>query len=366
MPLAGLGEVPKTAAAIALREVADTQKVQLAGALSGVNTGSGRFAIQGLQLRRSKTTPPPTLLDAVDTKVVNVTPSGSGDNIAYSFGLYTPEVHADGVFSIGSVQILTHPFENKIFSLKENNAYTSVKRIESIATQLGEGWDYSILKASVPSMKNGDKDATLHAELWTDYASASSTDYMVGGWWLLVPNNPAGDYTFGAFSKGEKYYHRSGTGSVKAAVEGTATYKGNAAGLHTSSEESRVSIQRLLGKVTLNADFGDDQAMGTISGTIDDLTLDGESARGQLLLPSVTFHNTRFTIIPIRATDNILNPKSNVGNIEGINYDGDWSGSFQGDSTGTDQPTSIVGVVGGSGDGNSFVASFGAKKVEDE
>ena len=49
-----------------------------------------------------------------------------------------------------------------------------------------------------------------------------------------------------------------------------------------------------------------------------------------------------------------------------VKAQGDWAGTFQGDPTGTDQPTGIVGVVGGSGGSNSFVASFGAKKVEEE
>ena len=58
----------------------------------------------------------------------------------------------------------------------------------------------------------------------------------------------------------------------------------------------------------------------------------------------------------------IIKMKNNVGNIKGINYMGDWAGTFQGDSSGNDQPTGIAGVVGGSGGGNSFVASLGAKK----
>ena len=211
-------------------------------------------------------------------------------------------------------------------------------------------------------MKGGDKDSTLYAELWTDVASAGENDYMVGGWWLLAPNNPAGDYRFGVLAKAEKYYPRS-SGTVKKEVTGTATYKGMAAGLHTSSENG---IERLLGKVTLNADFGDATAWGTIKGTIDDLTLDGDSVDGQILLTSSDFFEVSWHIRPIEATNASLNPKSNLGNIKGINYRGDWAGTFQGDSSGTDQPTGIVGVVGGSGGGNSFVASFGAKKVEAE
>ena len=370
LPLDGLGDGPKTAAAIALREVADTSKVQLTyGTDDDAEPWESRLAIQGLQLRLSKTQISlDTPYDRLDTKIVDVTPSGSGDNIAYSFGLYLPEARTDfAAFSAGFEQGLTHPFEHKIFSLEDNDDYTSVKRIESIASRLGEGWDYSILKSSVPSVKGGAKDSTLYAELWTDYASAGKSDYMVGGWWLLAPNNPAGDYRFGAIAKGENYYIASSSaeGAVKLDVTGTATYKGNAAGLHLSSENG---IQRLLGKVTLTADFGNASARGTIKGEINNLILGGESVGGQILFPSAPFHNVSWYVRPTYAMRNNpinfnLNPKSKVGNIKGINYQGDWAGTFLGDSSGTAQPTGIVGVVGGSGGGNSFVASFGAKKV---
>ena len=378
IPLTGLGDAPKLAAAIALKEVADTSKVQLTYSVGDPEPWASSLAIQGLQLRLSRSTDyrAPRVnslaVDLLDTKIAQVIPSGSGNNIAYFFGLYTPEgVTGSSTFAGGLGQGLTDPFEHKIFSLKnndkDNDAYTSVKRIESIASQLGESWDYSILKASVPSVKDGDKDATLYAELWTDYASAGENDYMVGGWWLVAPNNPAGDYRFGAIAKGENYYiaGSSAKGPVKPEVTGTATYKGPAAGLHTSSENGMVSIQRLLGKVTLTADFGTTATRGTIEGRINDLTLDGNSVGGQLLLPSATFHNVNWHIRPILTGNDNLNPKSDIGNIKGINYMGDWAGTFQGDASGTDQPTGIVGVVGGSGGGNSFVASFGAKKVEE-
>ena len=370
MPLAGLGDGPKTAAAIALREVADTGKVLATGFGT---TEDNQPIVSGFGPHGLNIVPPKDRAlgnnDFVETKIPKVVPSGSGDNISYSFKLYTPEDHATTpAFSVGIQQITTDPFGNEIFSLKDNAAFSSVKRIESIATQFGEDWDYSILKASVPSVKGGAKDSTLYAELWTDVASAGENDYMVGGWWLLAPNNPAGDYRFGSFARAENSYPRKDIGAVKNAVIGTATYKGNAAGLHASSENGMVSIQRLLGKVTLTADFGTTAAKGSIGGKIDNLTLDGDSVDGSLLLPKVTFHSTIWNIqSPITgATDEQINRTTNVGNIEGINYQGDWLASFQGDPSGAAQPTGIVGVVGGSGGGNSFVASFGAKKVEDE
>ena len=369
MPLDGLGDAPKLAAAIAIKEVGDTLKVQLAHTPDDTSQpATARLAIQGLLLRMSRTKEVGNSdYNLSETRIAEVNPRGSGDNIAYSFGLYTPKPLVGGsstAFTTGLRQIVSNPFEHKIFSLESNEDFTSVKRVESIATQFGTDWDYSILKASVPSVKDGAKDSTLYAELWTDYASAGKSDYMVGGWWLLAPNNPAGDYRFGALAKGENYNPRdSFLGAVKREVTGEATYKGNAAGLHVSSENGMVSIQRLLGKVTLTADFEDSANWGSIEGEINNLSLNGKNVPGQLLLPKSTFN---WDIRPILADDENLNPKSNIGNIDGINYMGDWAGNFLGNPSGLDQPTGIVGVVGGSGGGNSFVASFGAKKVENE
>ena len=159
MPLAGLGDAPKLAAAIALREVADTAKVQLVN-LYEKDPRESRVPIQGLQLRMSKTDASVggsnSSLNRLGTKLVDVTSSGSGDKIAYSFGLYTPGKDSRvTAFAQGLRQVMSNPFGNKIFLLENNKAFSSVKRIESIATQFGEGWDYSILKASVPSVKGG-------------------------------------------------------------------------------------------------------------------------------------------------------------------------------------------------------------------
>ena len=378
LPLDGLGDAPKLAVAMAIREVADATKVQLTAPKQPGHANYSQSALpydklslQGVQWRTGPQSPSALSRNfGNDTKLPKIVPSGSAGNITYSFGLYTPKVIAGQAIANSLLsQIRNQPFEHKIFALENKAAFTSVKRIESIATQLGKGYDYSILHAaSVPSVKDGAKDSKLYAELWTDYATAGANDYMVGGWWLLVPDNPAGDYRFGALARGENLYARWDpvTGQVKPAVTGKATYKGPAAGLFVSSENSMVSIQRLLGKVTLTADFGNASDRGTIGGRIDDLTLDRDSVRGQILLPKATLTNSMNSLRFPVSTGSDLNKKSNIGNIEGINYQGDWVGATLGDSSGTDQPTGVVGVVGGSGEGNSFVASFGAKKVEEE
>ena len=139
-----------------------------------------------------------------------------------------------------------------------------------------------------------------------------------------------------------------------------ATYKGHASGLHTSSEDG---IQRLLGKVTLTADFEGTSQRGNITGEDQQSNPRWWKRNGGNPTCLKLIYGGFFT--PILPTQTNLNPRSEIGNIKGINYKGSWAGSFpEWQFRWTDQPAGIVGVVGGSGGGNSFVASFGAKKVE--
>ena len=238
--------------------------------------------------------------------------------------------------------------------------------MEDIDLGFGSGYDSKILTGKIKAKKGGERDNTLHAEVWHNYGE-SSTDYHTGGVWLIVPDSPIDAYYFGAFANGENTYptDASGEGNVDNAVVGQAIYKGNAAGLVSSSEDGMVSIQRLLGKATLTADFGNATARGTIKGTIDDLTLDGDSVDGQLLIPEDDSMSSKL-LRGIRSGKTDVTTQF-VGNIDGIAYMGSWLGSFTGDRADNAQPTGIVGVIGGNGqNGSSFVASFGAKKVEDE
>ena len=317
-----------------------------------------------------------------NTKIPKVVPSRSSGDIGYMFDMfYMPRNVA---WSYGRDQI-QQPLrdEEKIFSLEGNDAFTSIERVESITTQFGEDWDYSILKASVPSMKDGEKDATLYAEVWTDLPGSSSSDYMVGGWWLLVPNSlvgnsAVGDYRYGVFARGEQYFTKGasgGSGEFVLPLTGTATYKGAAAGLHTSSENNIVKVSRLLGKVTIDMDFEGTGDRGNLKGRIHDLTLDGNGATGEI------FFNSSGDLLGHNILDSpgaSSNPASgretfnrllDIGNINGINYKGRFIGTFTGNrsSDNTKHPSGITGVIGGTATDNSglFTASFGAKKVEE-
>ena len=384
LPLAGLTALQKAGAAMAIQRPLEGKPFLYAERLKAVvsaNNGDANKDILHYTARVNYDEdkfmvflPNPYSGRFRGTKIPEIVPTESSGGVSYAFDMFNPSLDArkHSAFSTQLDEVVI-PLRVKVFSLKDNEAYASVKRVESIATQLGEGWDYSILQASVPSVKGGEKDSTLYAELWTDLpsSSVSATDYMVGGWWLMVPDKANGDYRFGAVANGAKGFLREVRASVGLpGLTGSATYKGHATGLHTSSENGMASIQRLLGKVTLTANFQDTASRGWLEGKIHDLTLDNQTVEGEILLIRNTTNGGRLsTIISdgdyARAA---AHKKYDIGNIEGVNYKGRWAASFTGDraSDNSNHPTGIVGVVGGSGGGNSFVASFGAKKVEAE
>ena len=203
------------------------------------------------------------------------------------------------------------------------------------------------------------RTATLHSEIWTDYSSDNTNDYMVGGVWLLVPTDirDIEAYDFGGFVRGEKPLKRNAIGEI----EGSATYKGSAAGLHTSWDNNMVKISRLLGKVTLTANFLDGTKHGTVDGSVYDLMLDGKEVSGSFTL-------SRDMDLANYRVKNPYNKEVNIGNINGINYTGAWYAVFQiPGATDAAIPGGVVGTIGGTGtNGNTVVATFGAYKVESE
>ena len=72
--------------------------------------------------------------------------------------------------------------------------------------------------------------------------------------------------------------------SSLATVQGTATYEGAAVGVYSDETGGSTEIGYLDGDVTLSADFGDRNSLGTISGSITNFQVDGVPAAGRLNL----------------------------------------------------------------------------------
>ena len=250
--------------------------------------------------------------------------------------------------AIKNYQVMTADFD--IDKDETSNASTLPRNVWDSPVYTGSAKIAHLLKP---------RTATLHSEIWTDYSSDNTNDYMVGGVWLLVPTDirDIEAYDFGGFARGENPLKRNAIDEI----EGTATYKGSAAGLHTSLEGDRVKISRLLGKVTLIANFLDGTKYGTVDGNVYDLMLDGKEVSGSFTL-------SRDMDLPNYVVQNPYNKDLNIGNINGVNYTGAWYAVFQiPGATDADIPGGVVGTIGGTGtNGNTVVATFGAYKVESE
>ena len=94
----------------------------------------------------------------------------------------------------------------------------------------------------------------------------SKADYLLFGVWL-DETEPGAD-TFGAIATGGQEF----TANNVEALEGKATYSGSAVGAHHKTGSAVSSFD---GDANLTADFGADDAVGTIEGTIDNISVDG-------------------------------------------------------------------------------------------
>ena len=212
--------------------------------------------------------------------------------------------------------------------------------------------------------------------------AAENPDYLVFGIWLDEDGStdPDSQPAFAAFAGG-------GEGITSfvdyAALTGTATYTGSAAGVYTAGE----SVDWFEGDAELDADFGeapetgDDDQNGTISGMISNIMAGGVDTGDVISLRSADIvatgsafsGNARMGMGEIQPDDSVTYP-----------YNGTWSGNFFGanaavednDQTDVDEamdaaaPDAVAGTFGvsgtmGEGDDavtSTYVGAFGARR----
>ena len=156
---------------------------------------------------------------------------------------------------------------------------------------------------------------------------AADTVYASYGWWLHKSADDS-TYTASAFhdAKGAP------TALVDAtlnALQGTATYMGGAAGKYalSSSTGGTNDAGHFTARATLEADFGDDTAGGTITGTIDNFM----GADGMARDWSVELKEATITAATPIATLSRTDADDTVWTIGGVDADasGEWSGSLR-------------------------------------
>ena len=207
------------------------------------------------------------------------------------------------------------------------------------------------------STVNGRTRMTLTGS-WIFVSSTTTTvttpdaDYLAGGVWLIVPDDAssAADYVFGAFGDGSDPFLQSSL----AAVQGTATYEGDATGVYTEESGGTTGVGYFDGDVTLTADFGDRTGLGSISGSITGFEVDGVPEDGTLNLGTAS----------IGSRDSGFFTGAVTGSDDERSYTGHWGGQFFGSGESDGRPGSVAGTFGGHSDDDAvnFVGVFGAHK----
>lgn len=177
-------------------------------------------------------------------------------------------------------------------------------------------------------------------------------DYLAGGVWLFVPDGAtsAAQVTFGAFADGNDPFRQSDL----TAISGSARYEGLAAGLYSAGSGAETELGYWGGSITLNADFGGAGDLGTISGSLTNVSVDDERYAGSLTLGAAS----------IGSTDSGFFEGDVSGTVEGTAYSGKWGGQFFGNGEADGKPGSVAGTLGGrsANDTVTFVGGFGAYK----
>ena len=205
-------------------------------------------------------------------------------------------------------------------------------------------------------------------------------DYLAFGVWLMEDDPETdGDQTeFAAFAGGGQAV---AGGTYSAALFGTASYSGKAAGVYTAGS----SVDWFEGNASLTANFGEtpdegetDTAAGTISGSITSIVAGGVSMSDHIRLSSAGITDGAFS----------GNARMGMGVDEDNDdlleypYNGSWSGNFYGPATDDDAtedvtegpantaPAAVAGTFGvtgtmGEGDAavtSTYVGAFGARR----
>ena len=275
--------------------------------------------------------------------------TAAADNVPKA-GSVTQSSNASSGVTADTMSVTVSTYEGQLryelTYIDSNNASRTFdsNNIEVLARGSGEGYK------SV-ELKDENDDGAYYIDIYTNYTDDSETDYLAGGLWVYVPSpeNTGDSVEFGAFAGGSDPFEQSNL----AAMSGDARYVGAAEGVYSNTtEEITASFSA---DVTLTAEFGNASELGTISGKIDDIHVDGSYVEGY---PEVTLGSAN-----IGASNSGFFTGVTSGIYDGNQFDGKWGGQFFGNGdVASDPPGSVVGTFGGatSVGKESFVGVFGA------
>ena len=211
-----------------------------------------------------------------------------------------------------------------------------------------DGEDLTVTGYHFTGMREG-KDAVPGMDA---AAQAAANDYLVLGIWLDEDTN--GDDTFGAFATGSTNY-QANVGNV---ITGEATYRGSAFGAH---HISRGPVSYFDGSATLVADFGADDAPGTINGTINNINVNGAPYGHSITLSTAALTNANAAFNG-RA---VMGPQKEPGSQDHL-FNGTWDGNFYGASAEVvaDPDNNIEAVAAGARAPGAVAGTFGVTRSD--
>ena len=213
---------------------------------------------------------------------------------------------------------------------------------------------------------DGEVSVTGNSQFTPDSITATfgtpDSDYVYFGWWLHKPDNNAAVHMVEAFAGG------TNPAEAPAALEGTATYEGPAAGKYvtktfTAGDLADAQVGHFTATAELTANFGPDPAgdlpADMISGTITEFEQDGESLGNW----EVTLGDASIAVV------GTFNGATSV-NFGGATTTaaGSWEGRFYapGDTPASDHPGAAAGTFDAHlMDGTAHISgAFGAHKED--
>ena len=229
-------------------------------------------------------------------------------------------------------------------------------------------------------------------------ATVPNADYLAFGHWLYVPDDvtDADGYEFGTFASGGDPFETANL----AGLTGTATYAGDAVGMYyVDGLTDNPTVGSFTADVTLDADFGDGTATGSITGEVNNFNFEDDVASS--LPATVTLTSDFYGYLSdgfghnyatdeygvVRGESNIFDtpwgtqaaawPGGHVGgevqaSVNEEYWNGQWHGVFYGNGTSaTDHPTGVAGIFNAAPSGDNMgsdsglTGSFGAHRQDD-
>ena len=245
--------------------------------------------------------------------------------------------------------------QQHIFSVRNGTSWSIGSEDDDVSTHLENSGEESQFRGSGLKKRIGES-GILSVALVTDIQGPDDTDYLTLGTWTIAPDNvdDSDNYEYGVFVDGSDPFEQTNIRPL----QGDATYSGLAAGLFISgpnvvlnTDYGRYAVEdNFDGKLELRANFQSANDLGTISGSITELMVNGTLRDGTLNLGDAD--------IGPRDSGFFEGPMS--GSISDVPLSGAWGGQFYGNNTNDGKPGTVAGTFGGQSadDGTALIGVF--------